>query len=151
VNVSHQPTGAALPTPLSEPARTEAALAAYADCFNGQRFFEAHEVLEEVWLPQRASFSAAFLKGLIQLAGAFVHLQRHGAKYPRLRPAAALLKLAHSNLAPFQPQFAGLEVTPLLELIDHWQAELGRHDGTVNPWTPARSPRLRSRSSGSVP
>ena len=37
-----------------------------------------------------------FYKGLIQLAGAFVHLQKN-----RLRPSAALFKLAQANLVQF--------------------------------------------------
>ena len=62
-------------------------------CFNQQRFFEAHEVLEKLWLAQRGRPDADFFKALIQLAGAFVHLQRN-----RMRPAGTLLKLARGNL-----------------------------------------------------
>ena len=57
----------------------------YFACFNRQLFFEAHEVLEQIWLPQRHGPNGAFYKGLIQLAGAFVHLQKN-----RSGPAAAL-------------------------------------------------------------
>ena len=65
----------------------------YFHCFNRGLFYEAHDVLEELWLPERTGPNGAFYKGLIQLAGAFVHLQKN-----RLRPAAALFKLAATNL-----------------------------------------------------
>ena len=64
----------------------------YFELFNAQLFYEAHDVLEELWLPIRREPQGDFYKGLIQLAGAFVHLQKN-----RLRPAAALFKLARTN------------------------------------------------------
>ena len=48
----------------------------YFECFNRQLFYEAHDVLEELWLAQRNQPNDLFFKGLIQLAGAFVHLQK---------------------------------------------------------------------------
>ena len=51
----------------------------YFECFNRQLFFEAHEVLEELWLAQRDGPKGAFYKGLIQLAGAFVYSDRQTA------------------------------------------------------------------------
>ena len=54
-------------------------------CFNAQIYYEAHDVLEEVWLPIRGQPQAKFYQGLIQMAGAFVHLQK---KPPRARRAA---------------------------------------------------------------
>jgi predicted metal-dependent hydrolase len=80
----------------------------YFECFNRQLYFEAHDVLEELWLTQRAGPNYAFYKGLIQLAGAFVHLKKN-----RLRPAAALFKLADANLEKYPPT---PETTPVLAL-----------------------------------
>ena len=68
----------------------------YFECFNQGLFFESHDVLEELWLAQGRGPNYAFYKGLIQLAGAFVHLQKN-----RLRPAAALFRLAQTNLTPY--------------------------------------------------
>ena len=65
----------------------------YFECFNQQRFFEAHEVLEVLWLTQRDGPNGPFYKGLIQLAGAFVHWQKN-----RPGPAVALFKLAQTYL-----------------------------------------------------
>ncbi len=60
--------------------------------FNRQLFYEAHDVLEDLWLPDRHGPNGNFYKGLIQLAGAYVHLQKN-----RLRPSAALFKLAQAK------------------------------------------------------
>lgn len=51
---------------------------AFFDLFNRQRFFEGHDVLEALWLKERTGPSGNFYKALIQLTGAFVHLQRTG-------------------------------------------------------------------------
>src|SRR5262245_54404203 len=84
----------------------------FFDCFNQQRFFEAHEVLEQLWLPERGRPKGLFYKGLIQLAGAFVHVQKD-----RFGPATALLRLANENLKAYGPVYDGLEVTAVRELI----------------------------------
>ena len=73
--------------------------AGYFDCFNRRLFYEAHDVLRKMWLQDRHGPNGAFYKGLIQLAGAFVHLQKD-----RLRPAAALFKLALANLRKISPR-----------------------------------------------
>ncbi len=87
----------------------------YFECFNEQRFFEAHEVLEALWLPQRQGPNGSFYKGLIQLAGAFVHLQKN-----RLGPAVALFKLAQGNLRQYPATHEGLAVNDVLNLIEDW-------------------------------
>lgn len=83
--------------------------------FNQQRFHEAHDVLEELWLERRRMADEKFYKGLIQLAGAFVHLQRN-----RLQPAAALLRLARARLGPFAPRHERLDVVATLALSTEW-------------------------------
>src|SRR5438046_2060499 len=75
---------------------------AFFECFNRQLYFEAHEVLEHIWLPQRNESNGLFYKGLIQLAGAFVHAQKS-----RWGPANALFKLAAENLAKYAPKHEG--------------------------------------------
>jgi len=88
---------------------------AFFECFNRQLFFEAHEVLEGLWRPQRGTARGLFYKGLIQLAGAFVHVQKN-----RFQPAAALFELARVNLRPYTPVYERLEVDLLLKRIDEW-------------------------------
>src|SRR5208283_3335130 len=91
----------------------------YFDCFNRQRFFEAHEVLEALWLPQRQGLNGAFYKGLIQLAGAFVHLQKN-----RPGPAAVLFGLAQANLRKYPATHEGLAVNDVLAVIEEWLRRL---------------------------
>src|SRR5882672_6350278 len=101
----------------------------YFFCFNCQLFFEAHDVLEELWLSRRQGPDDSFYKGLIQLAGAFVHLQKN-----RLRPAAALFKLARTNLELYPPVHHQLNVRQTSQLIDHWQQALAAGGYDLNPF-----------------
>ena len=109
----------------------------YFDCFNRQFFYEAHDVLEDLWLPDRHGANGNFHKGLIQLAGAFVHLQKN-----RLRPAAALFKLAQANLEKYPRRHAHLDLAAVLLLIAEWLNRLESHKFEVNPLTPANLPQL---------
>jgi predicted metal-dependent hydrolase len=109
----------------------------YFECFNRQLFYEAHDVLEELWLGQRSGPNYAFYKGLIQLAGAFVHLQKN-----RLRPAAALFKLAEANLKQYPARHQDLDVATVLALIQTWlqRLEAGRFES--NPLQADNAPEL---------
>jgi len=109
----------------------------YFDCFNRQLFYEAHDVLEDLWLKDRHGADGNFYKGLIQLAGAFVHLQKN-----RLRPAAALFKLALANLAAYPPRHYQLDLSAVADLARKWLEELERSDFSLNPLMAARVPRL---------
>jgi len=105
--------------------------------FNRQEFYEAHDVLEDLWLLDRAGANGDFYKGLIQLAGAFVHLQKN-----RLRPSAALFLLAQTNLGKYPAQHERLDLRVVLELIADWQRQLAEGNFTVNPLTATRVPQL---------
>ena len=110
----------------------------YFDCFNRQEFYEAHDVLEELWLAGGKSASNyAFHKGLIQLAGAFVHLQKD-----RLSPAVALFNLADNNLRQYPAIHDGVDLTVVLGLIDDWRGRVGRDPGAPNPLRSGTPPRL---------
>lgn len=109
----------------------------YFDCFNRQLFYEAHDVLEEMWLPRKKEASGLFYKGLIQLAGAFVHLQKQ-----RLQPAAALLKLARTNLRQYPDFYEGLHLHEVWTLLDEWLGRLERNNFACNPLISCEAPRL---------
>lgn len=110
----------------------------YFACFNQQLFFEAHDVLEELWLAQgKTGPDHAYHKGLIQLAGAFVHLQKQ-----RLRPAVALFDLADANLRRYPVTHAGLDLAAVLALIADWRARIVDHGFEVNPLRPDALPLL---------
>ena len=110
----------------------------YFECFNRQLFYEAHDVLEEIWLAQRKGQNDSFYKGLIQLAGAFVHLQKN-----RLRPAGALFKLSQANLKKYPATYERLRVENVVRLIEQWLDALESGDFTSNPLSPANAPELR--------
>jgi predicted metal-dependent hydrolase len=108
----------------------------FVECFNRQHFFQAHEVLEQLWLPERQGPNGLFFKGLIQLAGAFVHLQKD-----RLGPAAALFRLARANLEKYPASHEQLDVGTVLKLIAGWLAQV--ESVRKNPLSEATAPTLR--------
>ena len=119
----------------------------YFSCFNAGDYYEAHDVLEHLWLKGRDE-NYAFFKGLIQLAGAFVHLKKQRARpdHPtdgrRLYPAVRLFRLAAANLAPYGPVHWGLDLDAVVRLIDEQVARIEASRYRVNPWTPEAAPRL---------
>ena len=101
----------------------------YFSCFNRQMFYEAHDVLEELWLAEgRNGANYGFYKGLIQFAGAFVHLQKN-----RLRPAAALFKLSQSYLIRYPAFHQKLDVQLVIQIGTEWAELLARQDFSINP------------------
>lgn len=111
--------------------------AGYFALFNQQKFYEAHDILEDLWLPDRHGPNGNFYKGLIQLAGAFVHLQKN-----RLRPSAALFKLAQANLGKYPALHEKLNLAAVQQLIAGWLWRLENDEFTVNPLTAAMVPQL---------
>lgn len=110
----------------------------YFDCFNRGLFYEAHDVLEQLWLQDRHGPNGSFYKGLIQLAGAFVHLQKE-----RLRPAAALFKLADANFKKYPPHHAQLDLQELRHLVARWIGQLEANDFNVNPLNAGSHPKIK--------
>ena len=123
--------------------------AAYFHHFNRGDYYEAHDVLESLWLEQgREAESAAFFKGLIQLAGGFVHMRKHH-EHPthrvhgkRLGPAARLLELAEKNIRPYGDVWEGLEIGPILDLAKEMIRELEAEGFSKNPWRPEKKPKI---------
>jgi predicted metal-dependent hydrolase len=109
----------------------------YFECFNRGLFYEAHDVLEELWLADRHGPNHSFYKGLIQLAGAFVHLQKN-----RLRPSAALFKLALANLQKYPRVHERLDLARVILLSEEWLHELEAGQFAVNPLTDANAPKI---------
>ncbi|MBV8102882.1 MAG: DUF309 domain-containing protein [Verrucomicrobia bacterium] len=115
--------------------------------FNRQEYYQAHDLLEHIWL-QTEGPEAAFYKGLIQLAGAFVHLQKqyrrplHPTDGRRLHPAWRLFKLAKKNLKLFPSEYLGLKVDQILGLCDSQIGALEHNHFRTNPWNPENAPKL---------
>ena len=119
----------------------------YFQCFNEQKYYEAHDVLEHLWLKKKDA-NSHFFKGLIQFAGAFVHLQKqllhptHAKHGRRLRPASRLFKLAMQNLEGYRPQHMHLDVEAIHRLCAEYVEEIIGSDFQHNPLQPAHPPRL---------
>jgi predicted metal-dependent hydrolase len=110
----------------------------FFELFNRRKFFEAHEVLEHIWLKDRHGPNGSFYKGLIQLAGAFVHLQKN-----RPQPAAALFELALANLEKYPRFHEHLDVAAVLALIRRWLKQLETHDFKADTLISAQAPEIR--------
>jgi predicted metal-dependent hydrolase len=109
----------------------------YFQCFNRQLYYEAHDVLEELWLPIRGTPPARFYQGLIQVAGGFVHLQKN-----RIAPAGRLFALALANFEVYPAHHAGIDLEAVRRLCrEHRQAILDSGE-TLNPWSRERAPQL---------
>jgi len=121
---------------------------AFFQCWNEQRYYEAHDVLEQVWLHDPITAEdAQYFKGLIQAAGAFVHLQKH-FEHPthpkhgrRLGPAVRLFRLAEKNLAPSGAERYGLNLVQFREMLSQYCEAVDAENGK-NPWSPANAPQV---------
>ncbi len=119
----------------------------YFACFNAGDYYEAHDVLEHLWLDEPGD-DALFYQGLIQLAGAFVHMKKqrerpwHAKDGRRLAPAARLLALAEKNLAPYAPHHLGCDVDALCRWMAELRSGIAGSEYRENPWSPESRPRL---------
>lgn len=119
----------------------------YFTCFNAGQYYEAHDVLEHLWLQCRDE-NYLFFKGLIQVAGAFVHLQKqflrpeHPKDGRRLHPAVRLFRLGVKNLHPFGPVHLQLDVAGVCSLSERLMREIIEADFQKNPWHPDHAPEL---------
>lgn len=68
---------------------------AFIECWNGERFFEAHEVLEGLWMRTKDRGQQA----LIQVAAALHHVQRRNLKGARTMATRALDRLRDAHVA----------------------------------------------------
>ena len=116
-------------------------------CWNEQRYYEAHDVLEHLWL-RTESEDANYFKGLIQAAGGFVHLQKqyerptHPKDGRRMYPAVRLFRLAEKNLAPYAPLRHRFDVAGFLQLLRRQIDLIVSSDHRTNPWSSATAPRI---------
>jgi hypothetical protein len=132
--------------PGSDPSRDPRYVAWFAR-FNACEYYEAHEILEGLWL-RTTGHDRDFFKGLIQVAGAFVHLRKqlesshHSADATRLRPAARLFQRSSEHLAPYAPVHLRLDVAALCAFCESLARGIEKSDFADNPWNPATPPRI---------
>ena len=99
------------------------------DLLNQQEYFEAHEVLEDVWRAAPPKHKA-FLQGLVQVAVAFHHYTHGNAT-----GAQSVLRRAIENLSGERPQEASFDVEGLIAALCAWEEVIvGR--STVTPAAP---------------
>lgn len=117
-------------------------------CFNQKAYYEAHDVLEELWLAEGKSGSNYFFyKGLIQTAGAFVHLKKqyqeplHHVHGKRLAPGTRLFRLALVNLAAYPENYRGVKLKAIRSMNQNYIQALETSPGQ-NPWSPEAVPYL---------
>lgn len=123
---------------------------AYFEMFNSQRYYEAHDVLEHLWLlGGKEEKNYRFYKGMIQMAGGFVHLKLHW-EHPdhrihgrRLQPAAKLFRLAGCNFEGYPDVHMGLEMVVVRKMCEEWDRKLGKSNYQENPWRPDKAPLLK--------
>lgn len=86
--------------------------------FNTQKFFEAHEALEAVWLKSEGR-RKTLLHGLIQVAAAFHHHARGNST-----GFQSLLKKGCSKLDKFGPAAEGLDIAAFNLALRPWRDRL---------------------------
>jgi hypothetical protein len=97
--------------------------------FNTRRFFEAHEVWEEIWLcspePEKT-----FLQGIIQIAAAFHHHSRGNARGTR-----SLLEAGLRRVERFPDGHRGIDLASLRADAKAWVRKLsaGQTPGAETP------------------
>ncbi len=106
----------------------------FFECFNHQQYFEAHEVLEDLWRVTTGG-DRDFYKGLIQAAAVFLKLKQH-----KPDPAARLARRALSHLEKYRPTCNGLDVDSVASLLQRVSA--GR-----NVLAEGKQPQLELRKS----
>jgi predicted metal-dependent hydrolase len=87
-------------------------LTGFIDCFNRQAYFEAHEILEELWMKTNGELRD-FYKGLIQTAAVFLKLQQG-----KPEPAVRLAQRAASHLQKYPPLCECISVERVLSWLD---------------------------------
>jgi predicted metal-dependent hydrolase len=103
-------------------------LIAFIRCFNQQEYFEAHDVLEELWL-KIADDRRDFYKGLIQTAAVFLKLQQD-----KPAPAGRLAERAASHLEKYRPVCEQVNVDEVLD----WLRDVRRGRNIVAEGAPPR-------------
>jgi predicted metal-dependent hydrolase len=101
------------------------------ELFNAGRFFECHEVWEEVW-KRATSAEKLFFQGMIQAAVAILHAQRGNP-----RGARSTWAKARAKLAPLPAEHMGIALTELREAVDTFVASV------LGDRPPAPLPKIR--------
>lgn len=106
---------------------------AFFERFNSGEYFEAHEVLESLWL-ETTGPTKDFYKGLIQTAVALLKMEQG-----KPEPAARLARRALSILEQYPSSCEGLAVDQVADLLRS-TLDRNNHDIPTRPQLELRSP-----------
>ena len=109
------------------------------EAFNSGRFFDAHELWEDVWR-ETPEPDKRFLQGLIQVAAAFHHYSRGNMLGTRKLLQAGLLKLD-----AFPATHGGLAIEPLRAAVRDWLQTMARGEAPAE----MAAPRIHENSEAS--
>jgi predicted metal-dependent hydrolase len=107
-------------------------LAEGVELFNSGRYWEAHEVWERDWTPDRKGPDSGFYKGLIQVAAGCLHYSRHNR-----RGAVNKWRSGAGYLRPYLPAHKGVRLAPLVRAVDDYLLAM---DGSQ--WPDLKMPRI---------
>ena len=93
------------------------------ELFNSGLYWEAHEVWEEEWTPDRRGPDSGFYKGLIQVAAGCLHYTRRNR-----RGAVNKWRSGADYLRPYLPAPRGIAVEPLVRAVDGYLAAMQARD-----------------------
>ncbi len=88
-------------------------LAEGIELFNQGRYWDAHEVWERDWTPDRKGPDSGFYKGLIQVAAGCLHYTRRNR-----RGALHKWRSGADYLRPYLPLHRGVRLAPLVAAVD---------------------------------
>ena len=104
--------------------------------FNGGRFFESHESLEDLYL-QADEEQKPFLEGLIQLAAACRLFREFG----EVKGPVRMIHQALIRLENYQPTYLRIKVKDLIQAMEVWAKQVEANTEAVQ----GRIPKIRVR------
>ncbi len=120
----------------------------YFACFNRQLYYEAHDVLEEMWLPLRGTPRRVFIRGSFRLRAGLSICRRRRLLVENstaLPPVAGFFTLALANFEGYPAHHGGIDLDAVRALCREQRRLILDSGETVNPWSPDRARSLRGR------
>jgi uncharacterized protein len=107
--------------------------------FNDEYFFEAHEVLEDVWKREHGH-PRLFLQGLIQISAAYHHYQNGN-----LVGAATLLQRGADKIRKYPPNYLGIDASVLVARVEADREAIERIQRGETAAKPLEFPRIERK------
>jgi predicted metal-dependent hydrolase len=107
--------------------------------FNDAYFFEAHEVLEDVWKRERGE-PRLFLQGLIQISAAYHHYQNGN-----LVGAATLLQRGADKIRKYPARYLGIDAAGLVAWVEADRKAIERMQRAETKEEPIEFPRIERK------